>query len=453
MAQTMSPVSPPLSRRDAVKLLAAAPAVVALGAAPTLGHQPRSAAAQGTTTVRLYGPPASPLETELLQEQINNFQAQNPTIAVQYEPIPSEYPVRLQTDLAAGTAADVFYVDSVYAPDLMTRNVLLPIDDYMAQAGVSAGDFYPSLISAFQYGGATYGIPKDWSSLAMIYDQQAFTDAGIAAPPATWDELRTAAQTLLDATGTPPIVIPPDFARYIAFHYAGGARVLSEDNTAVAIDSPETRAALEFYYGLYRDGLATTPADVGANSSDVALGQRTGAIVFEGNWALAPFDRDFPDLNYGIAEIPAGPGGRATMAFTVSYSISAATQVADAAWTLVNYLTGPEGMASWTSSFGVMPSRPALADGYLQQYPERGPFLAGGEYAFPWQFGPGGQQFFQDATAVLQGLFAGQIEVEEAATQIVEAANNDIQLQAGTPAASPALATPAASPVATPSGA
>jgi len=30
------------------------------------------------------------------------------------------------------------------------------------------------------------------------------------------------------------------------------------------IDSPEAKTALDYYYGLYHDGLATTPDDIGA---------------------------------------------------------------------------------------------------------------------------------------------------------------------------------------------
>ena len=99
----------------------------------------------------------------------------------------------------------------------------------------------PGLIGAFQMDGKTYGLPKDWSSLAMVYDTKAFTDAGIANPPTNWDELKAAAQALKDKAGEPRIVIPPDIAREFAFHYAAGAKVISDDGTSIVIDSPEGR--------------------------------------------------------------------------------------------------------------------------------------------------------------------------------------------------------------------
>jgi multiple sugar transport system substrate-binding protein len=388
---------------------------------------PGLAQAQDQTTVRLTGWTASPEEDTLLVSVLRDFEAAFPNIKVDYQPVPAEYPTKLQTDIAAGTVADVFYVDSLLAPDLMTREVLLPLDDYMAAAGVTAEDFYPGLIKAFQYNDKTYGLPKDWSSLAMVYAEQAFADAGVT-PPTNWDELRQAGQTLLDATGTPRICIPPDFARLIAFLYAAGARIISEDGTSIALDSEETRTAVEFYYGLYRDGLATTPADAGAGWPGDAFAKQFSDIVFEGNWMFPHLQSNAPDLAFGVAEMPEGPAGKATMAFTVSYSAFSQTKVADAAWELINYLTGPDGMAKWTGLGLAMPSRQGLSEEWLSQFPEREAFLSGGDYAQPWQLGPGGQGFFLECNSALEGLFAGSLDVEEAVQQMVAAAQDKIQL-------------------------
>jgi multiple sugar transport system substrate-binding protein len=102
-------------------------------------------------------------------------------------------------------------------------------------------------------------------------------------------------------------------------------------------------------------------------------------------------------------------------------------------------LTGEEGMGKWTSLGLAMPARPALADAWLQQFPEREPFLISGDYARGWQLGPGGQAFYNDASAELQGLFAGTIDVAEALANMQAAAEARITLTGAgaTPAASP----------------
>ncbi|CAA9554723.1 MAG: hypothetical protein AVDCRST_MAG19-1123 [uncultured Thermomicrobiales bacterium] len=424
-----------LSRRGLIKGAATGAAVAAL--APAGLGRLTAAAAQEPTTVRLVSPPSSPAETAALEALLEEFAAANPNIRVDYQAITSEYNTKLQTDLAAGSAADVFTVDSLVMPDLIAAEVMTPLDDYMAQAGFTAADYFPGLISAFQAGGRTYGLPKDFSTLAMFYDPQAFEAAGIAAPPATWDELRTAAQTLLDATGQPPIVYAPSLARYIAFLYAGGGRILSEDGSQVTINSPEAKTALDYFYGLYTDGLAATFTDVGAVWPGAAFATDTGSIVFEGNWLLPFLAENAPDKQFRVAEMPAGPAGKATMAFTVCYAINEASAVRDAAWTLVSYLTGPEGMAIWSDTSGLLPSRPALTQAYVDKYPDRSAFLAGGEYARPWQLGQGGEKFNLDADAELQALFSGQGSTEETLARLEEKANEDIRLGTA-PVATPA---------------
>jgi multiple sugar transport system substrate-binding protein len=424
----------------------AAPAAAAAFAVPTIIK--RSASAQDQTTVRLSGWSASPEENELLTQVIETFMEQNPAISVDYQLVTGDYAAKLQTDIAAGTVADVFYVDSLMAPDLMSRAVLLPFDDFMAASDQTADQYYPGLIEAFQFQGVTYGLPKDWSSLAMVYNQQALTDAGISAAPTTWEELTAAAQTLKDSTGEPRVMIPPDFARYLAFHYAAGAEVISEDGTEIVIDSPEGQEALDFYYGLYRDELAITPADAGAEWPGDGLAKGLSDIVFEGNWVFPFLQTNAPDLDFGISVMPTGPGGQATLGFTVSYSIFGQTEVADAAWEVVRYLTGPDGMGQWTSLGLAMPSRPDLEATWLEQFPERQPFLDEGAYARGWGFGPGGQQFYGDAGAILEGLFAGEEDVAQALADLQAAAEANIQL-GGTPSpeASPSpMASPSPSP-------
>lgn len=397
---------------------------------PAFAVRPAKASlrAQATGPVRLTGWSASPQERPLLEEALAGFRTQFPDIDLQYEPIPANYLEVLQTQLAAGEVADVFYVDAQYAQDLASRDVLLPLDDYMGKSGVAIDQFYPSLIGAFQWQSKTYGLPKDWSSIAMVYNQEAFERAEIAAPPTTWEELRSAAQKLVDA-GTPtPVILTPAFDKFFPFLVQAGGSVTNPEVTEVTIGSDATRQALEFYNGLYQDGLGTTFQELGAQDPQTAFGLGQGAIMLDGNWVYSGLKETAPDLRFGIAEPPAGPAGKATAGFTVSYSISRASENPDAAWELVNYLCGDTGMGIWTGGGFAMPSRPGLADAWTQKFPERAPYLAAGDYARVAQFGPGGQQFRLDADTVIAELLAGSIDVDAAVTRLDEAARESITL-------------------------
>ncbi len=45
-------------------------------------------------------------------------------------------------------------------------------------------------------------------------------------------------------------------------------------------------------------------------------------MVIEGNWLVGAMANDFPDVNWAVAELPEGPAGRATYAFTVCYGVA-----------------------------------------------------------------------------------------------------------------------------------
>lgn len=427
-----------LSRRTFLKGGASTAAGMAAWAAYL--RQASPIAAQASGEVRLTGGAASPEEEELLRQALEAFQAEFPDITVNYEPIAADYLIKLQTDIAAGNAADVFYVQAEFAQDFMSRGVLLPIDDYMEADGVSPDEYYQGLYDAFTWEGQTYGLPKDWSPLGMVYDPAALEAAGVSSPPATWDELRSTGQALADAMGGPSIVIDANFDRFVMFLYQAGGSVTNEDVTEVTLDQPEVKEALDFFYGLYQDGITASSADIGAQWPGDAFAQGLASIVFEGNWMFPFLNTNAPDKEYGVAELPQG-AQKGTPAFTVAYSIFNGTQNPEAAWTLVRYMTGPEGMATWTSLGLAMPSRPDLADQWLEEFPKREPYITSGEYATAVQYGPGGQKFAADANAILQSLYAGQIDTAEAQAQLVEAAKNDLTL--GADGATSPEATPA----------
>ena len=295
----------------------------------------------------------------------------------------------------------------------MAAGQLLALDEFMAASRRHAGDFYPGLIAAVPVGTARptacrrTGRPWPWSTTP-----RRSTDAGVAAPPTTWDELRAAGQALLDATGAPGIVIPPDFARYLAFHYAAGGAVISEDGTPDRHRQPR-RAQRRSSSTTVSTATAspTTPADVGAEWPGDALAKELGVIVFEGNWIFPFLQENAPDSSSASPRCrPVRPARRRWPSRSRSRS-TPTRRSPDAAWTVINYLTGPEGMGKWTSLGLAMPSRVGARRGLEPAVPGAGavprrrrvrPRLAARRRR---------QAFFNDANAELQGLFAGEQDV------------------------------------------
>lgn len=195
------------------------------------------------------------------------------------------------------------------------------------------------------------------------------------------------------------------------------------------MDSEEAREALEYYVGFAQDGIGGPPDAVDAGWGGEAFGTGRAAMAMEGNWVIQFLLDNYPELNWGVTELPAGEAGEASMAFTVCYGVGADNEHLEESWELVNFLTNEQGALNFAEvTFGPMPSRAAAAEAYVATWEERteglgvdytefNAFIEGAENAHPWVVPPGWGSFVDAFNAGLQQAFAGEITAEEALDQ------------------------------------
>lgn len=379
------------------------------------------ALAQDQVNLTLAGWSSSDAENQALQDAVNAFMEANPDVNVEISLSP-DYVTTMQTAFASGDYPEVFYIDSSKLPDWADAGVVASAGDNIEDME----DIYPSLLEVFTYNDTLYCAPKDFSTMTLQYNTDLFDAAGVEYPTAewTWDDLRAAAEQLTgtNAEGQPVLglVTPPNFERWLPFLYQAGG-TLFDDNGQLTLDTPEAMEAIDFYVGLVNDGLAGPPSAVDAGWGGEAFGNGRVAMAMEGNWVIDYLNQQFPDLNWGIASLPAGTGGQATMAFTVCYGVSSAAEgaEADAAWRLANFLTGREGAAMVAeTSFGVMPGRASAAEAWLERFGEdMQPFVEGADYAHEWRLPVGSQPFIDAFNDNLQQAFSGQLLPEDVLTE------------------------------------
>jgi maltose-binding protein MalE len=132
-------------------------------------------------TVKLSGWIGNPLEQKLLKQVIQDFERQHPQIKVKYEAIADQYMDVIKTRLVGEAAPDVFYLDALEAPFLMGQNVLEPLDNYI-NPKFDLTDIEPNLLKSFKYQNHIYGLPKDYSTLALFYNQRLNSYPGMIFP-------------------------------------------------------------------------------------------------------------------------------------------------------------------------------------------------------------------------------------------------------------------------------
>ncbi|WP_129668302.1 extracellular solute-binding protein, partial [Phytoactinopolyspora endophytica] len=354
----------------------------------------------------------SPAEDDALNSIIDSYNEQS-TNTARFNPVP-EYDAALQAALAGGSPPDVIYVDSNRLPDLVEAGALAPADGRLE----NEDDFYDSLRDAFTYDGTFWCPPKDFSTLALVYNVDMFEEAGVE-PPTDWEELAAAAEALTDGDRA-GLALGPEYPRWGSFMFQAGGAVTDDAVTEMTIDSDANREAFEYLRQFYADGYAATPTDLDAGWAGEAFGQGRAAMTIEGNWTVAAMNNDFPDVNWAVAELPVGPGGPGTFAFTVCYAVPSASENPDAAWNLVNYLVSDDVLLEFTEQFPVVPGRESLADEWTDAHPELGAFVDGAEYARPFQFVPGFAGVVDTLDDGIQGIAAGNREVGEVIQQVDE---------------------------------
>lgn len=370
-------------------VVAIAISMVGCQSLPTLTAQNAPVA----TTVKLSGWGASPAEQKLLTGVLRDFEAQHPTIKVKYEQIADQYMDVMKTRLVGDAAPDVFYLDALEAPFLMSQNVLEPLDGYI-KPEFELTDFEPTLLDTFKYKATIYGLPKDYSTLALFYNKQAFANAGLENPPQTWEELRAYAKKLTIDTNKDGRIDQygfgenPELARQVYQIKAYGGQVVDRESRAAFAEQARLQG-LQSVVDQYRNERSSAQkSDVGTNSGSEMFGQGKAAMVIEGNWAI-PYLRDtYPKLDFATAEIPTINGQRSTMLFTVAYVMNKKSKHKPEAWELIKYLTGKEGMQKWTGTGFALPTRRSVATnlGYDQDN-LRSSLVAGVNYGIPWQVG------------------------------------------------------------------
>ncbi len=376
-----------------------------------------------TKAVRLSSWVSSPTETRLLEETLAAFHQQHPQIQFSHEPIPGNYSEKIQLMLGTYTAPDLFYLKGEFAPSYMRYNILMPLNKYAdATPDFELDDFYPSLLEAFQKDSVYYGFPKDFNPYILFYNRAMFQEAGLENPPDNWTELSEWSETLTRDTngdGDPDqfgLVIQASLDMLMPFVFQNDGEFQRSDGE-LGITDPAFVEALEFYHGLYKRGIATTPNKIGTDWNGDAFGRGKCAMIIAGGWVIPFLEETYPEIDYGVAVLPAGKK-RGTVAFTTAYVMPKYSARADEAWQLMSYLTGREGMASWTRLGLALPARRsvAVANGFYDD-PVFKYFMESAEFARVFQVNYQ-ERWYDEGQTAMQKVFFLDVPPAEAMAEL-----------------------------------
>ncbi len=343
----------------------------------------------------------------------------------------ADFVTRVGVASAGGEAPDLLPIDLIYVPAFARAGNLAEIGDFI-DALPYADQLSPSHIRLGEYDGGRYAVPFAAEGSILLYNKDLFEQAGLdpEAPPTTWAEIHEAATAI---RGLGDDIYGFYFAgscagcnafTYLPLMWASGGDVLTDDGLSATIDSPEVRAALEFYKQMWDEGLIppSAQADTGA---DFLNAFTTGTIGMAGSGAfsISTLKNNYPDINFGLTFLPGQDGGVSSFAGGDSIAITSSSPYTAEAFEFIEWVLSEEIQLEMFAARGQLPLRADLIDNeYSQQDPRlitnaEAMNLGKTPYSFVYN------QLFNDAngpwlsmiqTAIFQGDIDGAIATAQA---------------------------------------
>ena len=265
---------------------------------------------------------------------------------------------------ASHTMPDLVFTDNPTLQQIASTGALTPLSDY----GISTAGYYQGIVQAGTYHGQVYGLAPGVNGLALIYNKDLLSAAGLT-PPTTWAELKADAAKLTKGSvrGLAFSAINSEEGtwQFLPFFWSNGADLSK-------LDSPQAAAALGYVAGLVSSGSASKSV-VNWNQNDVSDQFVSGnaAMMINGSWTLPTLDQD-KKLHYGVVPIPTPQaGGHPVVALGGEVGAIPATGGAtqQAAGKVLSCVLSENTMMQWDAAHAYIPTRQSTAQKFAQKYP------------------------------------------------------------------------------------
>jgi multiple sugar transport system substrate-binding protein len=268
------------------------------------------------------------------------------------------------------TLPGLLFTDNPALQQVAATGALTPLSDY----GISADGYYPSIVKAGTYQDKIYGVAPGVNGLALIYNKDLLTAAGVQ-PPSTWDDLKAAAAKLTNGGkyGLAFSAIPSEEGtwQFLPFFWSNGAELSR-------LDSPQGVQALTYVTDLVASGSASKSV-VTWNQNDVADQFVAGnaAMMVNGSWNLARLDEQ-QALHYGVVPIPVPKAG-AKPVVALGGEVGAVPVTSgptqQAAGKVLSCVLAEPTMLQWSKAHAYIPSKTAVAAKFGAEQPAMRAFV------------------------------------------------------------------------------
>lgn len=258
---------------------------------------------------------------EIMQPLIDEYTAANPNVTINYEhrPIDQHYATVKSRISQAGVSdsfPDIVRVHSSWVPVL--TNYLSPVPDQIYSRAEYESTFYEVTKDTLLHSDQYYGIPLMTDGLALVYNRTLFNEAGVTAPPSTWDDVREVAAKITQRNQEGDLTVAGIAmgSTHNVDHFADIIGLLMAQNSVVFKDSSGN---INFHKSVTADGrnlgaeavsfynMFTHTEQTWSNSmenSTLAFSRGKVGMILVPSWRVLSLIDQNPELQIGVAPVP-----------------------------------------------------------------------------------------------------------------------------------------------------
>jgi multiple sugar transport system substrate-binding protein len=307
----------------------------------------------------------------------------------------STYFTTLRTDVAGGSADDIFWVSNAYLAGYADSGRLIDIGKTLGPKAASAWE--PSVVQQFTRGETLWAVPQlTDAGIAVYYNADLLAAAGVDAAdlstlrwsPNADDTLRPLLHRLtVDADGHTAGTSGFDSARVrhwgynaandaqgIYLNYIGSAGGAYQAGDRFAFDNPGAVEAFTYLVKLINDDHVAPPASETNDNGDFSRNQFLAgrmALFQSGTYNLATITAQ-ANFRWGVAMLPAGPKGRVSVTNGIAAAGSSASTHPNAVRQVLAWLGSTQGNQYIGRQGSAIPAVTAAQQVYFDYWLTRG---------------------------------------------------------------------------------
>jgi len=281
-----------------------------------------------------------------LQGLLDAWNATHPSERVTLIELPEaadDVRAQMITNLQAKSSRyDVLNLDVIWIAEFAKSGWIVPIDGRQ----FPLGRFLQPAVDTARYQGTLYSVPFTSNGGLLYYRTDVLEREG-RRPPRTWDELERLARTVAPRNGLlgyagqlfPYEGLTVNVAEVIQ---SAGGQILADDDTRVAVDSPQARRGLDVLVRGVRDGWIPRES-LTFKEEESRRAFQDGRYLFLRNWPYMYAQANRPGSRvagkFGVAPLPGLDGPGSSSLGGANLAISAYSKRQRSALAFIRYFT------------------------------------------------------------------------------------------------------------------